>query len=125
MADSILLVDDEVEGRAELAHVLRNGGYKVTEATDGLEAAACVDKERFSLIITDFILARLHDLINRVRSKCPATPIIVISDPTHIAGTVRLEGIADFLPKPVDPDVLLSRIRHFLSFTDSPLPLRL
>jgi DNA-binding response OmpR family regulator len=116
MAIKILLVEDEVVVRRELAHLLRDKGYEVSEASDGSEAAEHVTKQRFNLIIADSLLPELEGrkLIDLARSKWPETPIIVISGDLSRSAKAALEGIVDFLPKPVDPDVLLSRVRRFL-----------
>jgi len=52
----ILLVDDEVEARSGLAHVLRAKGYEVVEVGTGTEALARAKGEWPALIILDVVL---------------------------------------------------------------------
>jgi two-component system, NtrC family, response regulator HydG len=119
MPESILIVEDEVVVRYQLAQMLRDHGYEVTEAADGAEAIEFLTKQTFNLIISDFMLPRLYgfDLVNVVGSQSPNTPLIVISgylSETH--GQEVLEGMADFIHKPIDPDLLLARVQRFLQY---------
>lgn len=76
MAENILLVEDEPVVRGELAHTLRNNGYGVTEAGDGAEAAELLTKQQFNLVISDFVLPKLHGfhLVELIRSKWSPYP---------------------------------------------------
>jgi CheY-like chemotaxis protein len=119
MPEHILIVEDEVVVRYQLAQTLRDQGYEVTEAANGNEAIEFLTKQSFNLIISDFMLPKLHgfDLVNLVRSQLPNTPLIVISgylSENH--GPAMLEGLADFIRKPIDPDLLLARVRRFLQY---------
>ena len=49
----ILLVEDDVIIRYDLASVLRNAGYEVMEASDGNGALALIEKSPPDLVITD------------------------------------------------------------------------
>lgn len=122
MSENILVIEDESLTRRELAYVLSNKGYEVTEAADGIEAVECLSKELFNLIIADFVLPRFHgfNLLKLIRSKWPKMPIIVISGYlSDKGGKVLLDGIADFMPKPVDADILLARVRRLLHYPPS------
>ncbi|MGH8546642.1 MAG: response regulator [Gammaproteobacteria bacterium] len=117
MADNILLVEDEALTRRELGHTLRNQGYKVTEAADGAEALERLAQQPFDIIISDFVLPKFHgfNLLELIRSKWPKIPVIIISGYlSESGGRIILDGLADFLSKPVDPDILLARIRRFI-----------
>jgi DNA-binding response OmpR family regulator len=117
MVEDILVVEDEALTRRELAQTLRNEGYEVTEAADGAEAVQLLDKRRFKLIISDFVLPKFHgfDLVRLIHANWPKMPIIVISGYlSEAGGKVILEGLADFMQKPVNTDILVARVRRFL-----------
>jgi DNA-binding NtrC family response regulator len=117
MSQNILLIEDEALIRRELGHTLRNQGYRVTEAADGVEAVAHLSQEPFDLIISDFMMPNLHgySLVDLIQFKWPKIPVIVVSG--HLSeNTARtlLKGVADFLPKPIDLDIMLASVRRFL-----------
>lgn len=117
MPPDILLVEDDPIVCRELAHTLRNNGYRVTEADDGAEAAELLGKQQFNLVISDLVLPKLHGfkLVELIRSRWPETPVIVISGYlSERQGSAILEGLASFIQKPVDSDILLARVRRFL-----------
>lgn len=53
---SILLIDDMPAVRRAIAAVLKDAGYRVTEATNGADGLAKVAAERFDLVITDILM---------------------------------------------------------------------
>jgi len=117
VAENILVVEDEPVTRCQLAQTLSNKGYRVTEAADGAEAVEFLSKQHFNLIISDFMIPKLHGLhlVNLVSSQWPGIPVIVISGflpEGH--GKTSLQGLADYISKPVDPDILLARVRRYL-----------
>jgi CheY-like chemotaxis protein len=115
--EKLLLVEDDSITRASLGEFLRNEGYTVTEAKDGAEAVQLIDRQCFDLVISDFVLPKLHGLklVELLSSRAPRTPVVVISGYlAKEAGTTILEGWADFVEKPIQPEVLLAAIKHLL-----------
>ncbi|MGH7826942.1 MAG: response regulator [Candidatus Binatia bacterium] len=115
--ENILLVEDESITRANIADTLRVDGYQVTEAGDGAQAVELFENQRFDLIITDLVMPQMNGfkLIQSVRSISPETPVILVTAylSMHSAKTI-LQGSAEFIGKPVDPEVLLATVRQLL-----------
>ncbi len=80
LMNSILVVDDEPEIRAELAEYLGDKGYRVVEAGDGIEGAERFQAEPFAAVITDMRMPRGTgaELIRRVREADPDIPVLVL-----------------------------------------------
>jgi DNA-binding response OmpR family regulator len=117
MAATILVVEDEAVTRFQLAESLRNRGYEVMAAPDGAKAIEFLNKKQFHLMITDFVVPHFDgfDLVRLVNSQWPNMPLIVVSGYlSESSGKEILAGLADFIEKPVDPDVLMTRVRLFL-----------
>jgi CheY-like chemotaxis protein len=117
MAGKILLVEDESITRASMADLLRTEGYEVAEAGDGVHGAELFETRHFDLVITDFVMPRLDGLklIARVHSVSPSTPVILIT--AYLSkefGNTILQETAQFVRKPVDPNVLLTTVKHLL-----------
>jgi CheY-like chemotaxis protein len=121
MSRRVLLVEDETITRAHLTDILRSDGYEVTEARDGAEGLALFENEPFDVVITDLVMPQLNGfkLTARVRSLSPGTPVILVTAyVSGQAGRVIVEGEAEFLGKPIEPDILLATLKHLLG--DSP-----
>jgi DNA-binding response OmpR family regulator len=65
------------------------------------------------------LLPKFHgyNLVNLVRSQWPEIPVIVVSGYLpESRGKTELEGLADYISKPVDPDILLASVRFYLRY---------
>jgi CheY-like chemotaxis protein len=113
----ILLVEDEAPARYAFAQILRNQGYMVMEAADGLEALDRLEKYHFNLVITDLVMPNLNGfhLVARIRVSWPDTPILIMSAYfSEAAGQVLLEGKSEFIHKPIDSAALIATVQRLL-----------
>jgi DNA-binding NtrC family response regulator len=113
----ILLVEDEAIVRHSFAQLLRTQGHEVMEAVNGTEALALLSKWRVELVITDLVVPNLNglNLISLIRARWPRMPIILISGYlSQDAGNIILDGVADFLQKPISPSALVAAVRSHL-----------
>lgn len=118
MGEKILLVEDESITRASIADHLRSDGYEVAEAPDGAEAAELFGSRHFDLVITDLVMPKMNGfkLITAVHSMSPHTPIVLITAYLSlVSGKAILGGLAELVAKPIDSDVLLTTVKHFLT----------
>ena len=77
----ILLVDDNRLGLVARKSVLEELGYRITTATEGLEALEQYNQGAFDLVITDYKMPKMDglELIKRIRGISADAPIILIS----------------------------------------------
>jgi two-component system cell cycle sensor histidine kinase/response regulator CckA len=110
--ERILLVEDEAPLRAATARLLRDGGYQVTTAGDGLEAIECLVADGFDLVVTDVAMPRMRgdELAERLRVSHPELPVLFMSG--YDSGSTPTAGLV--LPKPVDELTLLRNVREML-----------
>ena len=103
---SLLLVEDRRGMRAMLTTALREDGWDVTAASDGLEAIALAPQARFDLVLTDICLPGadgLEVLAAFTRAR-PGVPVILMT----AFGTIDLAvkamklGARDFITKPFE-----------------------
>lgn len=105
----MLVVDDVEDNRELLATVLRDEGFVVTTAADGVEALEVAARERPSVILMDLAMPRMDgfDAIERLRSEehGRAAFIIVVSafDDRRSHARARDLGADAFLVKPYAP----------------------
>jgi DNA-binding response OmpR family regulator len=124
----ILVVDDDLELAGLIAYALRQAGYLVVEAADGVAALAAFEREEPALVILDVNLPRLdgHEVCRRIRQHS-ATPIMMLTvrgaEEDEVAGLDL--GADDYLTKPFSPRALLARVRALLrrSGEEKPAPM--
>jgi len=120
----ILVVDDQESNRDLLNAILTSQGYRVIEASNGLEAVKLATRERPDLVIMDlsmpvidgFGALRLLREVPHIRDV-PVVACTAHDTSTHKHQALRV-GFSDFLSKPIDFRKLDVLLNHFLK-TDS------
>ena len=119
-SETVLVVEDQEEVRALAVTSLRGYGYRVVQASNGLEALEALKKEEsaVAVMVTDVVLPGMNgrELADRVRVLRPEIKTIYTSGYTESAIVERgvlAEGV-EFLPKPYSPAALAARIRKVL-----------
>jgi CheY-like chemotaxis protein len=110
----ILLVEDEFLIRTLMAEYLRQDGFEVVEAANGLEAVELLSAgARIDLVLTDVSMPGPVDGLNVlqfVKSALPGTPVLVTSG--HLeAAQAYAGGATGFLPKPLDLGAVVAALR--------------
>lgn len=100
---------------------LSRKGYRVTLASDGLDAVERLRDDPADLIITDLRMPRLdgRGLIREVRGMSPTLPVIVMtgyltSESGNDALTDGSWSPLEILRKPVSPQVILDTLQRML-----------
>lgn len=114
----ILIVEDEAGIVQFLQQGLEEEGYQITSASDGLKGFECIQKERFDLILLDWMLPKMTglELCKAIRLKDARTPILFLTAKDTIQETIEglQAGANDYIKKPFSFDELLERIKiHF------------
>lgn len=116
----ILIVDDEPVNLKVLHNMLALNDFRVTQASQGVQALAEVEKGDVDLVILDVMMPRLsgYDTCRQIRQKYTAQelPIILLTARTRtedlLAGFDA--GANDYLTKPVSKEELLARVSTHL-----------
>lgn len=115
--DLILLVDDEPH-IIELASLyLKQDGFRVISAGDGLAALERVARDNPALMVLDLMLPRLDgwEVCKRVRAESDLPILMLTARDDDIDKIVGLElGADDYLTKPFNPRELVARIKAIL-----------
>jgi two-component system chemotaxis response regulator CheY len=119
MSLSILVVDDFLTVRTMIRAALRRlPGVNITEADSAFLAWSLLQKNRYDLLLTDWMMPEMSglELVQRVRAdpRLAGMRILMISaesgaEPQAIA---RRSGVDAFVPKPFTAEILNAEIRR-------------
>lgn len=117
--ETILLAEDDGELRKLTARVLASLGYRVLQASDGIEAMRIAQRHAgtIDLLATDIVMPSMggHDLAHVLSGMHSGIQILFMSGYTgDDAGRGELGSGNAFLQKPVDPKVLARKVRQVL-----------
>ncbi len=112
---SILIVDDEVDIANSIQYVLKQEGYSILLAHDGLQAMQVIENQHPDLVILDVMMPGIdgYEVCRRVRATDKKTPILMLTARTSEVDTVvGLElGANDYIAKPVRLRELVARVK--------------
>jgi signal transduction histidine kinase len=128
--ERVLLVEDEDAVRRWMARTLRERGYRVIEARDGVEALARAEAsgEAIDVLATDVDMPRLSGIeaARRLVARRSGLRVLFFSGSSQ----EQLEGPAScvpgsrFLQKPFPAEALLAALRALLGAPDEPVTSR-
>jgi DNA-binding response OmpR family regulator len=113
----VLVVEDDPRISQLLTWKLREAGYPVTVAADGLAALRAFDTAPPALVTLDLTLPAVSGfrLIHLFKRDRPEIPVLVVSGLTfEEAEEVARAGADDFLTKPIDLAALLRKVEYFI-----------
>lgn len=120
MQKRVLVVEDESEIRQLICLHLKREGFEVTEAPDGEQGLLNLSRNKFDLLVIDWMLPKLSGLEMtrwvRGRKDLDRMPILFVTaktEPEHIAAALD-SGADDYVNKPFDTLVLMARVHALL-----------
>lgn len=117
-APSVLVVEDDAVARKMISAILDKNGCRTTSASDGVEALLALGAESFDMVVSDLNMPNLdgHKLLEMLTVKGVDIPVLFVTGDTDpdVEARVLEAGAADFIRKPIRPEILLSRVRNAL-----------
>ncbi len=114
----ILVVDDEASARSGLEKLLKQSGYDVATAADGVAALDVAAERAPDVVVTDLKMPNMDGmtLLSKLREQDAELPVIVTTafGDVNAAVDAMRKGAADFITKPIDFDVLSLAIERSL-----------
>ncbi len=114
---SLLVVDDDTHSREYLRLYLTPRGFDVTDATNGVEALALVNQQRFDVVLLDVDMPGQSGLevlrLLRERHSAADLPVMMATvnrDDNDVVEALKL-GANDYVTKPFVMKVVLERVK--------------
>src|SRR5574341_1194240 len=113
----ILIAENDRPARQLLVKHLAAGGYDVEEVEDGQQAWEALQRDRFRMLITDWMMPGMTglDLIRRIRSELQSgyvycLIVTALGEKSHLVEGLSA-GADDHISKPYDGEELLARVK--------------
>ncbi|MBI1810743.1 MAG: response regulator [Nitrospirae bacterium] len=114
----VLIVDDDVELRANLSEILKGAGYYIAEAPSGKEAIEEIASKDFDIVLLDLMMPKMSglDVLKEIKKIKPKIKVIMITAFATVENAVDAikKGASDYISKPFRIDGLLTTIRRVI-----------
>ena len=114
----ILIVEDDKEIREGIEIYLKNQGYSVSQAADGIEGLEKIESEKIHLAIVDIMMPRMDGvtMVMKAREKGFDFPVIMLSAKSEEVDKIMglNMGADDYVTKPFTTLELLARVNSHL-----------
>jgi len=120
MARKKILVVDDTEWNRDLVVQLLADDYTVIEAVDGEQGVKAAEQAKPDLILMDLGMPVMDGWEATRQIKANDTlkqiPIIAVTSHAMVGDEIeaRKAGCDDYLPKPIDEDALIQKIKKFI-----------
>ena len=125
----LLIAEDEEDLAEVLSVFFEKNHFTVETVHNGFDAYEAATQEQYDAIILDVMMPKMNgiEVLQKLRAEKVSAPIMMLTakgeTDDHITGFNA--GADDYLPKPFDPDELLSRVRAMLRRTSAYQPTQL
>lgn len=122
MNKRVLVVDDSASVRQQVAATLREAGFEITEATDGVDGIQKLESDpTLALIVCDVNMPRMNgiEMIESLRrnDRFATIPILMLTSegqPSLIERAKKV-GAKGWIVKPFKPGLLLAAVQKILA----------
>ncbi|MFO0959505.1 MAG: response regulator transcription factor [Isosphaeraceae bacterium] len=114
----VLVIEDEPDLLDALAQSLREEGYAVDRASEGIDGLYKAESYDYEAIVLDVMMPGMSGLqiLRRLRERQRRTPVLILTARDGVEDRVQgLDaGADDYLVKPFDLNELLARLRALI-----------
>lgn len=120
MEMNILIIDDEELIRNVVREYCLNEGYKVYEASNGIEGLNALENNDIDIIVLDIMMPKMdgYTFFSKMKEKYNIPTIVLSARSEEYDKLFGFSiGIDDYLTKPFSPKELIARIKAILKRT--------
>ena len=120
MSKKKILVVDDTDWNRDLLVQLLEDEYTVVQAVDGAEGVRKTEENKPDLILMDLGMPVMDgwEATRRIKANdaLKQIPIIAVTSHAMVGDEIdaRKAGCDDYLPKPIDEDLLMQKIKKFI-----------
>ena len=122
--NSILIVDDESPLRLSLSLILQKEKYRVETAATAEDALDCLQQHEYDLMFLDLNMPGMGgiELLVEVHRQYPHMPVLILTAHAALESAIQAIrlGARDYLIKPVEPVLILTRVAEILAESEQP-----
>lgn len=117
---TILVVEDSPTTRKVITLTLNMMGYKVLEASDGLQALSRLSEEKPDLVLLDIILPKMngYEILSIIKNKreFKRIPVIMLTGRDGFMNKMKgkIAGATAYITKPFQPEDLVKAIEKYI-----------
>ena len=120
MEMNVLIIDDEELIRNVVREYCLNEGYKVYEASNGIEGLNALENNDIDIIVLDIMMPKMdgYTFFSKMKEKYNIPTIVLSARSEEYDKLFGFSiGIDDYLTKPFSPKELIARIKAILKRT--------
>jgi CheY-like chemotaxis protein len=116
----ILVVDDVKTIRTVICALFKSEGFETFEADNGVNALEILKNNRIDLVITDLSMPQMggFELLEKIKNdeNLNSIPVVVLTSKSDSENEIEglSKGADDYIPKPIDPQKVLLRVKNIL-----------
>ena len=126
MGKYVLIVDDDPDMVETVGMMLESKGFEVGKAYDGVEGEASIRQRRPDLVVLDVMMPRKNGYVlcaelkkDKAARDIPVILLTAVGEAVPTTTYSHADGMAteadDYLPKPVESEVLVEAIQRFFT----------
>ncbi|GAB5496089.1 MAG: response regulator [Phycisphaerales bacterium] len=116
MSKKVLVVDDSATVRQQVGAALKQAGFDITEAVDGMDGKSKIDTGGFSCVICDVNMPNMNgiEMVESVKSDArhSSLPIVMLTTESakDLITRAKSAGAAGWIIKPFKADMLIAAV---------------
>ncbi len=119
MNEAVVIVDDSLTVRMDLADAFRAAGFRPIPCATGRDARSALAKERAALVVLDVLLPDADgiELLQEIRTGTSGRiPVLMLSSEAEVKDRIRALqiGADDYVGKPYDINYVVARARELV-----------
>lgn len=122
--NTILIVDDENRLRLSLSLILQKENYRVETAANAEDALDCLEQHEYDLMFLDLNMPGMSgiELLVEVHRQYPHMPVLILTAYGALESAIQAVrlGARDYLIKPMEPVLILTRVKEILAESEQP-----